>query len=317
MLNGICALHVICLLFGTVLCQLPNSLDFDNLQKQFQQNSDLGDLEKRLQESGVNLSDLNNTKVDPTKIENVLKEKCDKQNASDAVDNLKAQSDVTNNCVSLQINATEVQKELDEAKKTGSMDEVFAKYCRRWPDIYNCYEGTIATVRRCLSTKEETAFNKTLEIGQEFQEFMCHKDGDRLAMFVAEGGVECVQEQQEGIKQCLNSTVGARLPAANDLSVATLPTFLFAEKDCQDFDTLRLCINEVLENCKDSTPANIIDASLKFLKKQMPCGSSANDETVPAPAEKAVLTTNSAYGLWSSIFVVFGCLLFLNSYFLS
>jgi hypothetical protein len=40
---------------------------------------------------------------------------------------------------------------------------------------------------------------------------------------------------------------------------------------CSDFDTIRTCFNDELEKCKDSTPANIVDAFFKFLKKHMPC----------------------------------------------
>lgn len=41
----------------------------------------------------------------------------------------------------------------------------------------------------------------------------------------------------------------------------------------RDFDSVRQCVNKELEQCSDSTPANIVDALLKFLKKQMPCTS--------------------------------------------
>lgn len=61
------------------------------------------------------------------------------------------------------------------------MDEVFAQYCKKWPDVYSCFHDATLTVRRCLSEKEKKAFNKTLDIVNEFQQFMCFKDGDRLA----------------------------------------------------------------------------------------------------------------------------------------
>ena len=41
---------------------------------------------------------------------------------------------------------------------------------------------------------------------------------------------------------------------------------------CSDFDEVRKCFNTELEKCKDSTPANIVDAFFKFLKKHLPCG---------------------------------------------
>lgn len=84
-------------------------------------------------------------------------------------------------CVEKYLNATQVQSELDEAKKTGSMDEVFAKYCNRWPQIYACFDNATIYMRQCMDDKEIEAFNKTLGIVKELKEFMCFKDGDRLA----------------------------------------------------------------------------------------------------------------------------------------
>lgn len=49
----------------------------------------------------------------------------------------------------------------------------------------------------------------------------------------------------------------------------------------RDFDTLRNCINTELEKCEDSTPANIVDAFFKFLKKQMPCESKPKSRSAP------------------------------------
>lgn len=61
------------------------------------------------------------------------------------------------------------------------MDEVFGKYCNKWPAIYACLDNVTATARLCMDSKEEKAFNKSLQILAELQEFVCLKDGDRMA----------------------------------------------------------------------------------------------------------------------------------------
>lgn len=85
------------------------------------------------------------------------------------------------NCLESQINATQVQDELKLAETNGSMDEVFAKYCKRWPEIYGCFDNASLYLRQCLDPKEIESFNKTLDIIEDLKEFMCFKDGDRLA----------------------------------------------------------------------------------------------------------------------------------------
>ncbi|XP_066155701.1 27 kDa glycoprotein-like [Euwallacea fornicatus] len=278
--NCLGCLMLLCV--GFVLGQISNNLDLDGIKKSIQDNSNFSDVKKQLEEGGLNVPDLSNTSIDPQKIENVLREKCQKENASGSVDALKSQQEEIKNCLSLYLNSSEIQTELEEAKKTGSMDEVFAKYCNKWPNVYKCFDTASETVRTCLNQQEEGSFNKTLDIVQELQEFVCHKDGDRLALFVAEGGLECLREKQEEIKTCANSTFGERIPETDDISGINLFTVLFKDHGCEDFDSFRNCIKVQLEQCSDTTPANIVDATFKFVRRQLLC-----DE------ESAVLKTDA------------------------
>ncbi|KAF7282127.1 hypothetical protein GWI33_003138 [Rhynchophorus ferrugineus] len=252
---------------------LGQQVNLEDLYKQSKDlaGSDLTDLQSTLGNSFFNVPDVNVTSVHYPEVEKVLKKKCEEQGSKDALDAINNQTSLIHKCITTHVNVTQIQPELDEAKKTGSMDVVFAKYCKKWPEVYACVENVTLIVRQCLTETEEKSFNKTLTIIDELKEFMCFKDGDRLAMFVAEGGVECVQEQQNGITECLNSTFGEKVSDIDDLSASTLPIFAFTSESCEDFDKLRLCVNDVLEKCKDTTPANIVDAFFKFLKKQMPC----------------------------------------------
>ncbi|KAG5898151.1 hypothetical protein JTB14_034007 [Gonioctena quinquepunctata] len=246
-------------LLGYIYCENLNDLDFAGGLKDYKFN--LEDLEK----NATNLPGVE-------QVEKVLRDKCAEKGSADTIDLLKEEQKNAQQCVEAYINMTVVQEELEEAKKTGSMDEVFAKYCKKWPDIYTCFDNATVLARQCMREKEEASFNKTLEILAELQEFSCFKDGDRLAMFVAEGGIECISERKEGVQECLNNTLSGRVPNTDDMSVANLPVFLFSDDDCDDFDEIRKCINTELEKCSESTPANIVDAFLKFIKKQMPCG---------------------------------------------
>lgn len=279
--------------------QAPNALDFDDIKKTLEDSPTLSDVQKQLDESGIVLPEVPNANIDPEKVEKVLRDKCESQNATDAVEHLKGQQEIIKECVTLYLNGSEIEAELTEAKKTGSMDEVFTKYCKKWPDIYNCFDNATATIRQCLTEQEDKSFNKTLDIIQEMQEFMCFKDGDRLALFVAEGGVDCLKEKQEGISRCFNSTFHDRVPDTNDLSAASLPLLLFQPKDCDDFEVLRNCIKDQLETCKDTTPANIMDATFKFIKKQMICNENSSKPVVRADA----VTGGAFHSLGSSVLI--------------
>ncbi|CAH1966118.1 unnamed protein product [Acanthoscelides obtectus] len=293
MFNKSAAVLLLAATIGLVYSQTFNDLDSDDNLKKIQEH-----LPPEL--ANLNMSSL--PKLE--QVEKVLREKCQKVSGSDnAVDLLKTEQVTAKECMEKYINASIVQEELERAKDTGSMDEVFGKYCKKWPDIQVCFENATTFARQCMDNQEQNAFNSSLTILQELQEFVCFKDGDRLAMFVAEGGIECVDEQKQGVQDCLNKTLGARLPETNELSITNIPTFLFSAKECEDFETVRTCINAELEKCKDSTPANIVDAFFKFLKKQMPCGEGSvhAKEVAASTQEKTSTASTSTITLFVSL----------------
>lgn len=89
-------------------------------------------------------------------------------------------------CIEGQINATVFKDELEAAKKTGSMDEVFGKYCAKTPTIKKCVGKFTDTLRECLDTNERNTLNTTLDVLKKLGEFVCYNDGDRLASKVGE-----------------------------------------------------------------------------------------------------------------------------------
>jgi hypothetical protein len=243
------------LLVGYTVCQLPEGLD--GVQDQ------INNIE--------GLENFNSSQL-PTEedVDRLVKEKCEKNGGGEEAFNaLKGQKDELRACLEAHLNATVIQEEIEKSKKTGSMDEVFGKYCKKYPEIYACVEKVTDKMKLCLDPAEQETMNKTLKIVGELKEFICFKDGDRIAMFIAEGGVECLESRKDELQVCVNQTVGSRIPT--DMSVNSLPAFLFTDRECNDFDTIRTCFNDELEKCKDSTPANIVDAFFKFLKKHMPC----------------------------------------------
>ncbi|CAH1155992.1 unnamed protein product [Phaedon cochleariae] len=287
---------VVLVCVGYISCQGFNDIDIDDGLKDLQENiPELGSL---------NRTNLPNAED----VEKVLRDKCAQNGATDAVDLLKAEQENAKLCIEAYVNVTVVQEELGEAEKSGSMDEVFGKYCKLWPDMYACFENATNIARQCMAGQEETSFNRSLVILNDLQEFVCFKDGDRLAMFVAEGGVECVKERKDEVQRCFNETLGSRIPNSDELSITSLPTFMFTQRDCDDFDKVRTCINTELEKCKESTPANIVDAFFKFLKKQMPCEKTTpSDEKIASlgKSEKRKTSTSSSstFSVTLSVFI--------------
>jgi len=193
----------------------------------------------------------------------VIKDRCDERGGKGTFEKVKTAKDSLTTCLQGLVDVETLKNEVEEAKKTGSMDEVFGKYCAKRPIVANCVRNFTDTISLCMEDAEKQALNITLEIVKQLGEFICFKDGDRIAMFVAEGGVECIKDHAEGIKNCVNKT----FKIETEINTNALPNLLIDKKKCDDLGKLQACVVEELEKCKDSTPANIVDALFRFVKK--------------------------------------------------
>ncbi|GJQ75982.1 hypothetical protein Trydic_g18036 [Trypoxylus dichotomus] len=258
------------LVIGSALCQediLQNLPDISNLP------------------NIPNLSDINVNDIEPAAIENytkdalsMLKQKCANVSGGDEVyKELEDKAKSLQEFVKDSINMTVVMSELEEAKKTGSMDEVFAKYCAKKPDAMSRLRDITETFKKCLVPEDQKSIDMKLNLTEKMVHFLCEKDGDKIAMFIANGGEECLQSKFEGLQGCMNKSSGF-LPAGNS---QTLSLIQFDEKVCEEFPVLEECVVNVLEECKVKTPANIIGALFRYLRKNMECA--PQKESVVAP----------------------------------
>ncbi|KAL3270156.1 hypothetical protein HHI36_009214 [Cryptolaemus montrouzieri] len=144
------------------------------------------------------------------------------------------------------------------------MDEVFGKYCRKRPQLKACSDKFLDKMKLCLAEDEKKSLNTVLDLLKELGEFACYKDGDRIAMFVAEEGPACIKAHFEGIKTCINNTL--KISPTN--SMDSLPSFLNSTKVCDDLAKVQPCIVTELEKCDNTTPANVVDSVFRFIRKR-------------------------------------------------
>uniref|UniRef100_V5GLV5 Hemolymph protein n=1 Tax=Anoplophora glabripennis TaxID=217634 RepID=V5GLV5_ANOGL len=194
-----------------------------------------------------------------------IKERCEKKGGAGTYEKLKTAGEQAQSCIKDIIDVDKIKTEVEEAKKTGSMDEVFGKYCGKRPQIRECVKKVYDAVQPCLEENEKNALNVTGNIVRQISDFACYRDGDRIAMFVAEKGVECLNSRVESIKSCVNQTLKFN-PAT--FSPNSIPNLTIDKKKCDDLTTIQNCIVKDLEDhCSSTTPANVIDALFRFVKK--------------------------------------------------
>ncbi|XP_044270417.1 uncharacterized protein LOC123015047 [Tribolium madens] len=194
----------------------------------------------------------------------IIREKCEKEGGNGTYDKLKVSFDTIGTCINDFVDIKIIKTEIENSKKTGALDEVFGKYCAKRFKLATCLEDFVNNLRSCLNDEEKNALNITTNILAQLSEFVCYKDGDRIAIFFAEGGTECFKARAQGIQNCVNATLKI-IPSGFNSN--PLQSLLIDKKKCDNLSKLQDCMVEELEKCSDTTPANIIDALFRFIKR--------------------------------------------------
>lgn len=131
-------------------------------------------------------------------------------------------------------------------------------------------------------------------------EFVCHENGNQIALFIAEEGPECFTEKRPALENCFNSTMskytGGEMP-----SLDNMPTLVIKEEHCEDMHKLEACIVNELEQCKETTPANLVEALFRFVRKETPC---KNYKPISATKDSAVVNSFSVVSIAISVAIV-------------
>lgn len=114
-------------------------------------------------------------------------------------------------------------------------------------------------------------------------------------MFIAEEGPECFSSKQDALQSCFEATMGkytnGELP-----TLENLPSLVIKEENCRDMDKLEECVVKELETCKESTPANLVEALFRFVRKETPCNKIA--KTNKNSGDKTRLSFSVLTGTW-------------------
>jgi Protein of unknown function (DUF1397) len=114
-------------------------------------------------------------------------------------------------------------------------------------------------------------------------------------VFIAEEGPECFSSKQEALQDCYQETMGKY--TNDDLpTLENLPSLIIKEENCRDMDKLEECVVKQLETCKESTPANLVEALFRFVRKETPCAQFVKGKK--NGVDKTKLSFNVLAGTW-------------------
>ncbi|KAK3930195.1 27 kDa hemolymph protein [Frankliniella fusca] len=250
----------------------------------------------------INRSALPN--INPEEIERALQEKCEKNGGEDAYRTAKNAGENAQSCVSSLINVTELMEKMEKAKPTGDLDEVFREYCQKSPLFKDCVMDFVNSTNQCLSEEERDSKKLVQNVTDQLLGFVCFKQGDRIALFIAESGPECISDKKEAIVHCINATFGKHLPSGTPNLYTTIPQLIVGAEECKDVCALQRCVVRELEKCKEPTPANIVQSMFDYILKVTPC--------TGCKAERLKLASGSSKYTYSIFSLALSMILFLN-----
>lgn len=206
------------------------------------------------------------------KSKEAFKKKCEQNGGPDAFG--KAENAFTNfiQCVQGIVDTDVLQREIEDAKPNGTVDEVFQKYCKKTPVFTNCFNTLEQATNPCFADEERKNMKTVHNVTEQLVNFICYKEGDRIALFIAEGGQECFQEKRPELEACANKTLDEDVSfKVDNIATGDVPTLSFDEKQCGKIALMQECTVKVLETCEKPTSANIVESLFKFIRKVTPC----------------------------------------------
>lgn len=160
------------------------------------------------------------------------------------------------------------------------------RYCARRHTALECVKNFTASTTPCLSDAENEHKGMFEKMFEKLLGFVCHKEGDQIALFIAEKGPECFASQKDEMWRCVNETYGDQInnliggqpqQDLNNFDVdkvklpEQLPEFIVEKEQCHQMEEVQVCITKVLEQCEETTPANLFESAAKFVRNESPC----------------------------------------------
>ncbi|EFN65230.1 Interferon-related developmental regulator 1 [Camponotus floridanus] len=254
------------------------------------------------------LKNLNTSALPIEQTKNLFKEKCTRNGGASAFENAEQAQVEMVQCLQSLINITELQAEMEKYKPTGDLDIVFKNYCNKRNILRACVNNFTNTVEHCLDEKERENKKIVLNITDSLLEFICYKEGDRIALFISAGGPECFQSKQGAIQNCANNTYGGYIPKTdpsnNFIGFDSLPSLTFGTKECRDITSLQACVVAELEKCPDPTPANIMDSIFNFVRRVTPCENILNSQSAAARTTGSASNASRLAGALSTLAII-------------
>ncbi|CAL8108915.1 unnamed protein product [Orchesella dallaii] len=177
-------------------------------------------------------------------------------------------------CMEGHLNITKIADDMRAAVPEGKMDTVFRDMCIKWPKVKGCLSEFFTIIDECWNKGD-----KVSKFVDEVVRFYCGDDnnGERIAIFFAEGGIDCVEKHGDDVKRCIEEKQDFEVneESLQDLNAENLNELVskVPKKDdiCESIQQAQECTSVGLRKCKDPTPENLMTSMLMQVGKGLEC----------------------------------------------
>ena len=127
------------------------------------------------------LKNINASALPLGEVQNLIERKCEKNGGPTAFSVAKKGIEDLGACLKSLVDINQLNAEMEAAKPTGDLDEVFKKYCAKSPILKQCVLDLTNALEPCLEHLERKNKPIVLNITNSLLDFICFKEGDRIA----------------------------------------------------------------------------------------------------------------------------------------
>lgn len=152
------------------------------------------------------------------------------------------------------------------------------KYCPKMQSLSMCVGDYLDSLQQCVSGEDSVTLGATKDVVEGSVNFLCHRDGERILLFMKEDGMDCLEKQQESIRQCVeNAGVHDLFQSADgDMNPMEVLNNLwvpqnYRPEECRVIVSLEVCVYKNMKQCKRRAPANLISSLIRAVARRSPC----------------------------------------------
>ncbi len=218
--------------------------------------------------------------------EEQLKAMCLKYGGEEALAKAETAMDNIRQCFAKLIDYSALPAKMNKMRPLGELDVVFKEYCQHTDEMKNCTYTFLVDIESCLSDTQKKNKHTLQNVAETILGFACEDEGDHVALFVSERGLECINETEEAIENCIKKYVNGskwedagtereKAPNADGLrNVSEVEDSLsldFNRQQCEIGYKIRDCVIRELMACSSRTPANVLESILNLMLCSTSC----------------------------------------------